>query len=128
MSREFKINNVAIAYPAAGFKVSLEDISDEETGRSLSGLMSKQIIAQKTTVELSWRSLPDNKSSVLLQAIKGSNLQDAQGKTYVNLTYPDPVAGTNTTKQFYTGTPTCTLAVCVDDKCYWNIDLHFIER
>ena len=120
MSRVIKIDNTVIPNPNAGFKVSLEDISDSETGRTLGGEMDKIVVAQKTTVELSWSALPDNRASSLLQLVKGN--------VYVSLTYPDPVLGTDTTKVFYTGTPSCTLLLCKDNKCYWNVELHFIEK
>lgn len=120
MSRVIKVDGAAIPTPNSRFKVSIEDISDEDSGRSLSGLMSKNIVATKRTIELSWSGIPDSKSSELLSTVKGN--------TYIDLTYPDPYTGTDLTKTFYTGTPSSELIVCVNDVCYWNISMNFIEQ
>lgn len=120
MARQLKVNNTPIPYPNAGFTVSLEDISDEDTGRTLDGTMDKVIVAQKRTVQLNWSGVPDDITSSFLGLIKAN--------TYIDFTYPDPYSGQQETKEFYTGTPTSTMLVMVNDVCYWNVSLNFIER
>ncbi len=128
MNRVFKIGNTNMPFPDSGFGVGEQDISDEMTGRSLSGLMDKYIVAQKRKFTCQWTNLSDSKASFLLQAVKGNSLQDARGKTFVQMTYPDPISGTDETRTFYTGDVTATAKVCINDVYYWNVVFDFIEQ
>lgn len=118
--RQLKVNGTPIPYPNSGFTVSLEDISDEDTGRTLDGTMDKKVVAQKRTVSMQWSGCPDSVTSSFLGLIKAN--------TYINFTYPDPYAGAQLTKTFYTGNPTSTMLVMVGDICYWNVNMNFVEQ
>ena len=120
MDRKFKINGQAVSYPNMGMKYSLEDISDEDTGRTLDGTMDKNIVAQKITLACEWSGMRDEYASKLLNLAKSN--------TYIELTYPDPLLGKDTTKTFYTGTPSVTLLNIANNYCYWNISFNFIEK
>ena len=83
--------------------------------------MYKNIIASKRTVSCEWRALSDSQASALLTAVKAN--------TYGSLNYPDPLAGTNTTKIFYTGTPSVTmLSIESNNVINWTVSIDFVER
>lgn len=128
MARVFKIGNINMPWPTSGFGVGENDISDEASGRSLSGLMDKYIVAQKRKFSCEWKNLSDSQCSFLLQAVKGNSLQDARGKTFVSMTYPDPISGTDETRTFYTGDVLATAKVCINDVYYWDVRFDFIEQ
>ena len=128
MPRVFKIGNTDMPWPDSGLTVGENDISDEMTGRSLSGLMNKYRVAQKRTFKCQWTHLSDSRASFLLQAVKGNSLQDARGKTFIQLTYPDPISGTDETRTFYTGDVECTTTHLNHDVYYWNVKFDFIEK
>lgn len=120
MNRKFKIDGQVAPYPVQGMKYSLEDISDEDTGRTLDGTMDKNIVAQKVNLACEWKCMNDTMSSKLLKLAKAN--------TFVELTYPDPVQGKDTTKTFYTGTPSVTFLFCQNNVCFWDISFNFIEK
>ena len=88
--KPFKINNVAIPTPST-YKYGIEDLSSEATGRTLDGIMHKDVVA--TT----WKSLSWEDTAQLMNAI--------DGKTKVTFTHADPrVPNTFITGDFYIGT------------------------
>lgn len=119
MARHFKVDGVILSSPNNGFNVSLEDISSSDSGRNLSGTMDKKVIAQKWTVELSYTNISDEIISSILQKVK-SNVE-------VDLTFPSPMLGTDDTQKFYTGTPSITHKNTINDKCFWDLKLKFVQ-
>ena len=127
--RQIKIGNVVIPQPNINIKYSRKDIAGPDDGRALSSLMWKNIIGTKFTLNLEWTYLPDDMAALLLDTIKGNTLQDAQGKTYIQVEFPSPYTGQQDTKEFYTGDPDIELLlVDVNDVCYWHISMNIIER
>ena len=94
--KPFKINNVAIPTPST-YKYGIEDLSSEATGRTLDGIMHKDVVATKDYYECTWKSLSWEDTAQLMNAI--------DGKTKVTFTHADPrVPNTFITGDFYIGT------------------------
>ena len=94
--KPFKINNVAIPTPST-YKYGIEDLSSEATGRTLDGIMHKDVVATKDYYECTWKSLSWEDTAQLMNAI--------DGKTKVTFTHADPrVPNTFITSDFYIGT------------------------
>lgn len=81
MSRPFKIDGVEIPTPTT-YKAGIEDLSSEETGRTLDGVMHKDVVAVKDYYECTWKNLSWEDTALLLNAV--------DGKTVVNFTHADP--------------------------------------
>jgi len=93
--RPFKINGVAIPTPST-YEYSIEDLSSEETGRTLDGVMHKDVVATKDTYTCSWKRLSWADTATLMNAI--------DGKTKVTFTHADPrVSNSFVTGDFYIG-------------------------
>lgn len=117
----FKINGVAIASPAS-CSWQLSDLSSDDSGRSTrDGSMSKDIIAQKRTLNFTWRQLTWAEASKLANFCKNKG-------AVVYLTYPDIMAGTYTQGRFYTGNMTADYSLWNYKEQYvTNISCTFIE-
>ena len=77
----FKIDGTTIPVPSEyGFE--LEDLSSDESGRTLDGIMHKDVIAVKDIYSCTWKSLSWEDLGQLLLLVNG--------KTKVTLTYVDP--------------------------------------
>lgn len=114
------VNGTAIPYPDMPLKWSLNDISSEDSGRDLNGLMDKDEVAKKVTLDCTWSFRSASDTSRLLRAVKPH--------TFVDLCYPDPMEGGYTTKNFYTGDVNCELTVGDTGEMCWTTKLTFIER
>lgn len=114
------VNGTAIPSPDMPFKWSLNDISSEDSGRDLNGLMDKDEVAKKVTLDCTWSHRTASEISTLLGAVKP--------QTFVEVNYPDPMAGEYVTKTFYTGDVSCEMDVSDNGVMYWSAKLTFIER
>lgn len=116
----FKINGVEIPAPDS-YKVGIEDLSSEATGRTLDGLMHKDVVSVKDTYECVWKSLSWAEAAHILNLVNG--------KTQITLTYADPkVPDTFQTGAFYIGTRSITAHDLTDDNNAWqDLTLSFIE-
>ena len=79
--RPFKINGVSIPTPTE-YKFNIEDLSSEETGRTLDGIMHKDVVAVKDYYDCTWKRLSWEDAATLLNAING--------QTMVTFTHADP--------------------------------------
>ena len=80
-SGPFKIDGVSIPTPSS-YKFNVEDLSSEATGRTLDGIMHKDVVAVKDYYECSWKKLSWTEAATLLNAI--------DGKQQVQFTHADP--------------------------------------
>ena len=80
-TQPFKIDGVVIPTPSE-YGFDIEDLSSEETGRTLDGIMHKDVVAIKDYYTCVWKKLSWQKASDLLALV--------DGKTQVMLTYVDP--------------------------------------
>lgn len=121
IQQSFSINGVPITSPTA-CTWQLSDLSSSESGRSTrDGSMSKDIIAQKRTLNFTWNFLRWAESSKLANFCKNKG-------AVVMLTYPDVMTGTYTTGRFYTGDMSAEYRIkSVNDIIVTNITCSFIE-
>lgn len=117
--RQMLVNGSDIKFPTT-VSWGFQDISSSDSGRTLSGKMNKEVVANKRTLSCSWTLLTDNEARALLSAVKVH--------TYVDVTYPDPFDGVNSTRTFYTGDPTATMKTIKDNVFMWDIAIEFIEQ
>lgn len=115
-SKPFKIDGVAIPTPST-YNFSLEDLSSEETGRTLDGIMHKDIVASKDRYDCTWKKLSWADAATLLNAV--------EGKTQVQFTHADPrVPNQFITGNFYIGQRTSVALNLKDTKHAW-VDIAF---
>lgn len=92
----FKVNGVDLPPPVSA-TWSFADLSSEESGRSTrNGAMSKDIIAQKRTLTMTWGILTLAQASTVAQLCKNRGAA-------LRLTYPDVLTQSTKTGRFYTG-------------------------
>lgn len=95
----FKIDGVTIPTPT-DYKFSEEDLSSENTGRTLDGVMHKDVVSVKDTYACVWKKLDWETAAIIMNAV--------HGKTKVNFTHADPkVPNTMVTSEFYIGKREC---------------------
>lgn len=118
--RPFKVDGVAIPTPST-YKYQEEDLSSEETGRTLDGTMHKDVVAVKTYYDCTWTKLSWEDAATLISAISG--------KTKVTFTHADPkVPGTFITGNFYIGKRSSAAMNLKDEERTWgDISFQFIE-
>lgn len=117
-ARPFKIDGVAIPTPSS-YVFNEEDLSSEQTGRTLDGTMHKDVVAVKPYYDCKWVSLSWEDASTLLSAVRG--------KTQVTLTYADPITvGSFITGTFYIGKRSAT-AIDLTEGKWGDISFQFIK-
>lgn len=93
----FYINGVQVAEPAKeGLTITDEPIWASNTGRGTNGKMIGDIVAWKTTVEVTWPPLSFTDAQTIRDAIKNAG-------NFFAIRYPDFSAGTLVTKTVYCG-------------------------
>lgn len=117
----FKINGIEMSSPT-GCTWQLSDLSSDESGRSTrDGSMSKDIIAQKRTLNFTWTMLS------WVEASKLANFCKNKGAV-VMLTYPDIMLGGYMTGRFYTGDMSADYSFWTDGtQRVTNVSCSFIE-
>lgn len=120
MTGTFQIDGVAIPIPMK-WEFSVEDLSSDETGRTLDGVMHKDVIDIKDTYTAEWGTLSLTDAATLLTAV--------DGKTEVTLTYPDPRVSTGfISNRFYIGKRKAAALDLSDDGRAWKgIGFQFIR-
>lgn len=116
-----KINGNEIAEYPSEFTVTILDIDDgETTTRTADGTLTRDKIAVKRQIDMSWGLLKWDKISDILQA-----MQDLFFEFY----YPDPMSGCYETKTFYVGNRPAPAALSKDGEIYWSgLKLTLTER
>ena len=117
----FKIDGVTIPNPTE-CKYGEEDLSTQGvTGRTLDGVMHKDVVAVKDTYECTWKRLSWDNAAILLGAVKG--------KTKVRFTHADPIRpNTMVTGYFYVGKREATVNNLRKPSSAWkDIKMTFIE-
>lgn len=93
--RPFRIDGIPIPTPDE-YEYGEDDLSSAETGRTLDGVMHKDVITMKDYYTLTWSELSWTDASVLLGA--------ARGKTEIDFTHASPLhPGCFVTDRFYAG-------------------------
>lgn len=115
-----KIGGVKIKTPSS-LRWGLQDLSSNDSGRTLDGKMHKDLVAQKRKLECTWDNLTKEEASTLLQAVNAS--------VYLSITYPDPMSGRDETRTFYVGDRSAPFkSWTVGKKIFESISFNFIER
>lgn len=107
-----KINNVEIsAYPKE-FSVTPMDLDNGESSvRTADGTLTRDRIAVKRQIDMSWGVLSWNEMSGILQAMSG---------VFFDFYYPDPMTGTYVTKTMYVGNRPAPAALSKDGDILWK--------
>ena len=120
----FKINGIDITPYIAkqGVKWTRNDVDGPNTGRSIeNAYLVRDRLATKIRLDITCRPLKASETKVLLQAIYPE---------YVTVTYTDPMAGGEVTKEMYSNNvPASFLLQRPDGTEWWNgITFPLIER
>lgn len=91
----FKINGVTIPMPSE-YGFSIEDLSSDKSGRTLDGVMHKDVVAVKDYYNVTWKRLSWQEAADLLRLVDGKTQITLQ---YVDPRYPDQIL----VNQFYVG-------------------------
>jgi hypothetical protein len=90
-------NNVAMPTPAKnGIEIKKEKVWSKNTKRTANATMVGDIIAIKYTLSITWPPLSDSEVALIDSYLEPS---------FITVTFRDPKTGSNTTKTFYSGTP-----------------------
>lgn len=105
------INGVEIAAYPIQFQATLMDLDNAETTtRTLDGRLSRDRIAVKRQIEMSWPALTWDKAAAVLQAMEAP---------FFEFTYPDPMTGKQETKIFYVGNRQMPYLIDRNGVSYW---------
>ena len=116
----FKIEGVVVPIPDE-YSQSIEDLSSEDTRRTLDGKFHKDVIAIKSTVPFSWSKLEWSVAAKLANAIDGKSMLNV---SYIDVRKPYE----NTSKDIYVGKRDFTPVQFDDDgKVYWSVAFSEIE-
>lgn len=119
-STPFKIDGVTIPTPTE-YDFGIEDLSSEETGRTLDGVMHKDVVASKDYYTCVWSKLSWDDAAYLLQLVEGKTQVEV---TYANPLYPNQMK----TDIFYVGKRTGKANNLRDQKNTWKkITFQFIR-
>lgn len=80
-AKPFKIDGTTIPTPSE-YGFDIEDLSSEKSGRTLDGVMHKDVVSVKDYYTCTWKKLSWSDTADLLALVNG--------KTKVKLTYVDP--------------------------------------
>lgn len=116
-----KIDGVEIAAYPSNFSVTILDLDDADTTtRTADGTMTRDRIAVKRQIEMSWPALSWEKLSAILTAMQNE---------FFEFTYPDSMTGRYETKTFYVGNRTSPIAFERNGVMWWeNLQLTLTER
>lgn len=122
------INGVTVKEPKlGGVNVTDEPIWSANTGRSSSGKMIGDIVARKTTIEISWPPLTYAEMKAIRDAI-------ISGGDFFTIIYPDIASGStlatmDTEKTVYCANiPRMLYSTSANYKRYTDITIQFIEQ
>lgn len=90
-----KIGGVEVKTPSS-FVVGIQDISNPDSGRTLDGIMHKNMLTSKVTIAMEWYNTTPAETAAILNAFEANE--------YFSVTYWDPRNATSqVTKTFYLG-------------------------
>jgi hypothetical protein len=117
---DFKLAGISVPIPD-NYNQVISDLSSEESGRTLDGVMHKDIIAVKTSTPFEWSKMEWSTAAALAVAV--------DGKPSVSCEYMDirkPYAMTSRT--VYLGDRTFEpVGFGTDGKVYWSVSFSEIE-
>lgn len=116
-----KINTVEIAVYPMEFKVTILDLDDADaTTRTADGTMTRDRIAVKRQIEMSWNALTWANLSSIITAMQNE---------FFTFEYPDSMTGTQQTKTFYVGNRSSPVAIDKNGVIWWSgLELTLTEQ
>lgn len=116
----FQIENVTLPLPDT-YSQSVEDLCDEETGRTLDGIFHKFVISIKSSIPMTWNRLEWRVAAQLANAIDGKNKLHC---SYIDVRKPYEMAECD----MYVGKREFEPVQFDDDgKVYWSVSFSEIE-
>lgn len=101
-------------------KISIQDISSPDAGRTLDGVMHKDVVVSKRTIDLTFNGKRPDEVSSILKLFE---------PVYVDISFHDPREGKVITKTFYTGDINAEPKIwTVNNMIYSSISFSVIER
>jgi hypothetical protein len=115
-----KINGTNIAAKPKEFTVTVMDIDSENTTRTANGTLTRDRVAVKRQIEITFPALKMSEIAQLLQSISNA---------FFEVFYPDPMEGTYVTKTFYVGNRPCPVAIERNGVLLWDgLKINLTER
>ncbi len=117
---DFKLAGISVPIPD-NYSQVITDLSSEESGRTLDGVMHKDVIAVKTSTPFEWSRMEWNKASALAKAVDGKSSVTCE---YIDVRQPYQMA----TRTVYIGDRTFEPNdFDTDGKVYWSVSFSEIE-
>lgn len=115
------VGGVVVKTPST-FEVTIQDISAPDSGRDLSGLMHKNTVCQKRTIQIGWSYPTAQEMATIVNAFSASE--------YFTVKYWDPSnATTQQTRTFYCGDrPAAIEEWTTKNRLYDKFSINIIER
>lgn len=108
----FTVDGIVLPTPDE-YTPGVEDLSSDETGRTLDGIMHKDVVAVKDYYEFKWKSLSWEDTAKVFNSV--------DGKTQVTLTYFDPrIPNRVLSNTFYVGKRSCSAQNLNDPVHTWK--------
>lgn len=108
---EIKINGSAIAAYPREFIVTTMDLDNaESTVRTADGTLTRDRVAVKKQIEMTFSGLKWAEISALMQSMSS---------VFFTVYYPDPMTGKYETKTFYVGNRPAPVAIARGDEIIW---------
>lgn len=107
-----EINGNAVTASPTEFKVTIMDLDSADSSfRTADGTLSRDRIAVKRQLDITWGILNSTEISSILTA-----MQDE----FFTVKYPDPLIGGDVTKTFYVGNRSSPIAIDKGDYVLWK--------
>ena len=114
------VSGIALPTPDT-VKYSLQDLSSQGgSGRTQSGIMYKDKVAQKRKLECEWSHLSPAEGRLLLSTVNQTIMMSVQ--------YFDPLSQEYETRTFYVGDRSVDFISLKSGQEYCNISFNFIEQ
>lgn len=113
------IAGVTVPKGASSLTVNYMDISDPDSGNSMTGSMWKGYIGSKRKLECSWNAMYPDHIMTVLQAVKGKN--------GFPVCFYDPESGTYVTSDFYVGDRKADFKTFYDNHELIGLSMNLIE-
>ena len=107
-----KIDGVDLPVYPSTFQVTILDLDDAETTtRTSDGTFTRDRVAVKRQIEMSWPAIKWENLSAILQAMANE---------FFEFTYPDSMSGRYETRTFYVGDRPAPIAFERDGVIWWS--------
>ncbi len=116
----FKLAGISVPIPD-NYNQLISDLSSDESGRTLDGVMHKDVIAVKTSTPFEWSKMEWSTVAALANAIDGKESVSCE---YMDVRSPYKM----TSRTVYLGDRTFTpVEFDTDGKVYWSVSFDEIE-